>query len=386
MGTGYENFLFAFARECLVRNEYGYYISLSWPYDYLQKLTESVAPEILTYLGKSFLILDLQTRKDVPVGNLKGMSHVSIADPHTPSQVAAFLERVAKTHLDQVGAIPSIWLLVTISDMAMRFGFSPTYQILGKFIELVRANDWIALAVAHPKMHEPRELAALEHLSDGIIQLTTRQIGTRLQKYLQVTSMRGVSHSSETVPYEIVQGKIALWTRLVEDFEAMKASVTIDNDGNVWLMGTRGQFVSERTLGNLTSIILDKLGYENGASLLYNYTKRTAKKTVEDLARVQNLKGVDILNAYLKVSEVTGSGRYGIEQDRGSGTFVIKGWSLIPTTIKLGKPVHIRDAGAFAGALEFITGRPYEVEETQCISKGDDFCQFTCRPQFDLKR
>lgn len=132
--------------------------------------------------------------------------------------------------------------------------------------------------------------------------------------------------------------KTKLRTMIQSPVEVTVMTRVISN-GPVMTDWNARQFVSERTLGNLTSIILDKLGYENGASLLYNYTRRTAKKTVEDLARVQNLKGVDILRAYLKVSEVTGSGRYGIEQDQGSGTFVIKGWNLIPTTIKLGKPV-----------------------------------------------
>jgi len=183
------------------------------------------------------------------------------------------------------------------------------------------------------------------------------------------------------VPYEELDGRIALWTRLIEDFEAMKKGLTMEPDGTLRIMGAKGQFISERSLANLTLIILKEAGYEKGGNMLYEYTRASAGRTAEEISKIQRISGAEILRTYLKVSQMTGSGVFThISLDEATGTAIVHGVNLIPSTLKFDRQVHFRDAGAIAGVLEFLTGKPYKVEETRCVCKGDQHCEFVGKP------
>ncbi len=379
VGTLLERFLFAFAKEGVDRDERTCYISLDRNLEALTHIIRFEMPSLVEALGKNFFVVDLQTRGEVEPSKALKEGVLTVSDPSNPSivteSVGSFLGELKQK---ERGAR---FVTNSLSDAIMMYGLSPTYQMSRELLSLAKRRELAGINVIYPKMHTRQDNATIEHIHDGVVELSTAPVGSRLQKYLQVKSMTGARFSSEIVPYEDVEGKIALWTRLIEDFEAMKKGITLEPDGTLRITGSKGQFISERSLANLTLIILKEVGYERGGSMLYEYTRASAGRTAEEISKVQRISGADVLRTYLKVSQMTGSGVFThISLDEESGMAIVHGVNLIPSALKFDRQVHFRDAGAIAGVLEFVTGKPYRVEETRCVCKGDQHCEFVGRP------
>jgi len=343
-------------------------------------MVKFVSPSVLEFLGKNLFVVDLQTSREVQLPDAIRNGVFTVSDPANPSLVVAMtgsflarLKAIAKSGLRYVAN--------SLSGAIMTYGHPAAYKIIRELLSFAKQSGFIGIGLIYPKMHTPQENATIEHAFDGVVELSTQPVGSRLQKYLQVKSMADTKFSSEMVPYELVDGKIALWTRLIEDFEAMKKGITLESDGTLRIMGSKGQFISERSLANLTSIILREVGYEKGGNMLYEYTRASAGKTAEEISKVQRISGAELLKTYLKVSQMTGSGLFThISLDEETGVASVRAMNLIPSTLKQDRQVHFRDAGAIAGVLEFTMGKPYKMQETRCVCKGDQYCEFIGKP------
>jgi len=379
VGTLHELFLFAFMEEGLNKGEYICHISLDRNIEAFTHMVQAASPSIAKALGKTFFVVDLQTRREIELSDAFKEGVLTVSDPSNPSLVSASVGSfLSKLNEKEKGVR---FVMNSISDAIMTYGLPPTYQMIKELLSFAKRREFSGINIIYPKMHTRQEIATIEHVHDGVIELSAAMVGSRLQKYLQVRSMTGAKFSSEIVPYEELDGRIALWTRLIEDFEAMKKGLTMEPDGTLRIMGAKGQFISERSLANLTSIILKEAGYEKGGNMLYEYTRASAGRTAEEISKIQRISGAEILRTYLKVSQMTGSGVFThISLDEATGTSIVHGVNLIPSTLKFDRQVHFRDAGAIAGVLEFLTGKPYKVEETRCVCKGDQHCEFVGKP------
>jgi len=379
VGTLHELFLLAFMKDGLDKGEYVCYVSLDKNIEAVTHMVQAASPPMAKALGKNLFIADLQTRREIELLDAFKEGALTVSDPSNPSLatslIGSFLSRLREEG-QEVRFVTN-----SISDAIMTYGLPPTYQMIKELLSSAKRRELSGINVIYPKMHTRQENAAIEHIHDGVIELSTAMVGSRLQKYLQVRSMTGARFSSEIVPYEELEGRIALWTRLIEDFEAMKKGLTLDPDGTLRIMGSKGQFISERSLANLTSIILKEAGHERGGNMLYEYTRASAGRTAEEISKVQRISGTDVLRTYLKVSQMTGSGVFThVSFDEATGTVNVHGVNLIPSTLKSDRQVHFRDAGAIAGVLEFMTGKLYKVEEIRCVCKGDQLCEFVGKP------
>jgi len=74
------------------------------------------------------------------------------------------------------------------------------------------------------------------------------------------------------------------------------------------------------------------------------------------------------------------------EVNRERGEYVVRvynsPYAQLPDgkVLKLGRPACHLLAGIFAGGATKVLGRPYMAEETRCIAKGDDYCEFVLKP------
>ena len=367
-------------KEGLDKGEYVCYVSIDKGLDAFIHTARFASPSILEFLGKNFFIIDLQTRKEAQLPDAMRNGVLTVSDPSNPSLVVAmagpFLDKLKGAEKSGIRYVAN-----SLSDAIMTYGVLPAYKMAREMLSFGEQGGFSGIGVIYPKMHTPQENATIEHVFDGIVELSTRVVGSRLQKYLQVKSMTGARFSSDMVPYELVDEKIALWTRLIEDFEAMKKEIRLESDGTLRTMGSKGQFISERSLANLTSIILKEVGYGKGGSMLYEYTRASAGRTAEEISKAQQISGAELLKTYLKVSQMTGSGLFThISLNKETGVATVRGVNLIPSTLKMDRQVHFRDAGAIAGVLEFAMGKPYKIQETRCVCKGDQYCEFIGKP------
>jgi len=380
VGTLYERFLFSFVREALDKGEHVCYVSMDENVDAFIHKVKFVSSSIPEFLGKNLFVIDLQTSREVQLPDAVRNGVFTVTDPSNPSLVVAMTSSFL-ARLKAMGKNGVRYVADSLSGAIMTYGHPAAYKIIRGLLSFAKQGGFVGIGLVYPKMHTQQENATIEHVFDGVVELSTQPVGSRLQRYLQVKSMAGTKFSSEMVPYELVDEKIALWTRLIEDFEAMKKEITLESDGTLRIMGSKGQFISERSLANLTSIILKEVGYEKGGNMLYEYTRASAGRTAEEISKVQRISGAELLRAYLKVSQMTGSGLFThISVDEETGVASVRGVNLIPSTLKLDHQVHFRDAGAIAGVLEFTMGKPYKIQETRCVCRGDQYCEFIGKP------
>lgn len=128
----------------------------------------------------------------------------------TADEVRAGVKRVGgdPTHVD-VQAIPkakkwdlpppadgSRYVLDNFSTFEQEVGWDTAYESLRKLKETLRASGQTALVTCMEVMHEPKQLARLKLMVDGIMELGFDRQGFGLYPFLKVTKMRGVPDSA----------------------------------------------------------------------------------------------------------------------------------------------------------------------------------------------
>jgi KaiC/GvpD/RAD55 family RecA-like ATPase len=89
----------------------------------------------------------------------------------------------------------------SLSISIYMMGFSEIWKMLLKIIAQSGKAGHTGFLILYPQMHEPKEVAALERVVDGIIEFRGERVKSSVEYTLRVKKMRGTSYSSETIRY-----------------------------------------------------------------------------------------------------------------------------------------------------------------------------------------
>jgi KaiC/GvpD/RAD55 family RecA-like ATPase len=92
-------------------------------------------------------------------------------------------------------------LMDSLSVSIYMLGFSEIWKMLLKIIAQSGITGHTGFLILYPQMHEPREVAALERVVDGIIEFRGERVKSSVEYGLRVKKMRGMGYSSETIRY-----------------------------------------------------------------------------------------------------------------------------------------------------------------------------------------
>jgi archaellum biogenesis ATPase FlaH len=92
----------------------------------------------------------------------------------------------------------------SLSSMIMNYKFEPTYKWTKTGLDLARQANVTDLTILNPKMFDETVVAAFEHLNDGIIVLSMKEVGDKFQRYIRVKRSPITGFSTKIVPYDIV--------------------------------------------------------------------------------------------------------------------------------------------------------------------------------------
>jgi KaiC/GvpD/RAD55 family RecA-like ATPase len=89
----------------------------------------------------------------------------------------------------------------SLSISIYMMGFSEIWKMLLKIIAQSGRTGHTGLLILYPQMHEPREVAALERIVDGIIEFRGERVKSSVDYSLRVKKLRGTDYSLETIRY-----------------------------------------------------------------------------------------------------------------------------------------------------------------------------------------
>ena len=118
-------------------------------------------------------------------------------DPSNFSEINIICDRVCE------GLVHPRFVIDSISSLA--FHSSP--EITLKFLQIItaklRRNDAMAFFTLIPMSHENRFLSAVKTLFDGILEMRIDETGWEISRMFRVFSIKGVSHRSQWVLFDI---------------------------------------------------------------------------------------------------------------------------------------------------------------------------------------
>jgi KaiC/GvpD/RAD55 family RecA-like ATPase len=92
----------------------------------------------------------------------------------------------------------------SLSSMIMNYKFEPTYKWTEIALDLARRSNVTTLTLFNSKMFDERVAAAFEHLHDGVIVLSMKELAGRFQRYVRIKKSPIPRFSTMIVPYDIV--------------------------------------------------------------------------------------------------------------------------------------------------------------------------------------
>lgn len=99
--------------------------------------------------------------------------------------------------------------VVTYSLLSMitNYKFGPTYRWTKSGLGLTRQANVTALTILDPTVFDGITVAAFEHLNDGIIILSMKELAAKNQRYIRIKQSPMSGFSTRVVPYDIADKK-----------------------------------------------------------------------------------------------------------------------------------------------------------------------------------
>lgn len=243
------------------------------------------------------------------------------------------------------------------------------------------------MATVTPEILPPDQLAAIEQVFDGVIELTVKEEKNKFQRYVRVKNSPDPFFRQERLPYEIAgtPAHVSIASKITQDFESYKANLKMVHPGVIDSLGARAAVIGVDALATIHKKAFDMLGYEKGYDMLYRCGEEIAEAVFEPLfeklkiARSELTEGsiANIADLYTRYINLTGWGEFKyIRFDSRKNQIYLRLWSsgIGSELLQYGKPVDAFVAGGFAGCLK-PWGKAI-CKEISCIARGDEFCEF----------
>jgi KaiC/GvpD/RAD55 family RecA-like ATPase/predicted hydrocarbon binding protein len=275
----------------------------------------------------------------------------------------------------------------SLSTVIRQLGFDGCLKLLRSQISEMKERGGVLVATVTPEMLPPDQLAGIEQVFDGVIELTIKEERTKFQRYVRVKNSPDPFFRQERLPYEIV-GKpahVAISTKITQDFESYKANLKMVQPGIIDSLGVRAAVIGIDALAVIHRKAFEVLGYEKGYEMLYRCGESVGEAVFKPLyeklkvarSELTPVGIANIADMYVRYGNLTGWGEFRyLRFDASRGKIYLGLWNsgIASELLQYGKPVDAFVAGGFAGCLK-PWGKAV-CKEISCIAKGDEFCEF----------
>lgn len=219
-GTEELAFIASYFDEGLRQSEVCALVTLDMPHEQMIEKLSSLGVGIREALGSgSMILVDLWGEgKYDPERKSSILMTENVSDPNSVLRIYYDLAMIREAKLKSGRFHGSRIALCSLSSEIMTYKFEPTYKLAKLGLNLVRQGKTVAIQVANPQMFDETVVAAFEHLNDGILVLSMKEVKGRFQRFVRVKQSPIFGFYTDEVPYDIVGNRPYLLTPSNEKF------------------------------------------------------------------------------------------------------------------------------------------------------------------------
>ncbi|WXG46673.1 MAG: ATPase domain-containing protein [Candidatus Atabeyarchaeum deiterrae] len=307
----------------------------------------------------------------------------NLYDPNSMLRLYYDMAQLTEKNLKSGRCTGARVVVCSLSSQIMNYKFEPAYKAVKKAIQIAEQQNATSLTLITPRMFDETVVATFEHMFDGIVVLTMKDVKGRFQRFVRVKESPIAGFYSDEVPYEIVGNKPRLLTSFAEPIQAFRDHIKFNADGTITMTGLRFLLSNAALVNALLEQAVKLLGFKTTSEQVYNLYKSNGRAELEILLKAMNIplgtSPKQILEMFASYISANGSGITELAEFTDETiTFRVR-HSLCSMNERSDKPTGQYLAGALAGATELALGKKVQCIETKCVAKGDDYCEFTCK-------
>jgi KaiC/GvpD/RAD55 family RecA-like ATPase/predicted hydrocarbon binding protein len=275
-------------------------------------------------------------------------------------------------------------VICSLSSQIMNYKYEPTYKAVKKATQIARQHHATSLTIINPKMFDETVVAAFEHLFDGNIMLTMKDVKGRFQRFIRVRQSPLPGFYADEVPYDIVNNKPSLVAYFAEPVNTLRDHLKSNADGTISLGGARFVLSNAELVNNLLDHAVKLLGFKTISEQVYNLYKSSGQTELKAFIKAMNIPLIasspkNVLDMFAGYLSATGSGIAEMTKFANDEIIFNVRHSLCSMNCRTDMPMGQYIAGTLAGATELVLGKKVRCHETKCVAKGDDYCEFVCK-------
>ncbi|MFX1486444.1 MAG: RAD55 family ATPase [Promethearchaeota archaeon] len=214
-GTGGDIFSYQFLQNGFESGESGYCFSTDLAPNLIVKELERRGMNTDSYDKKErFILLDaytypaLITRKTIKKGSKKKKKEKTKPEESSEVSVSADPRKVVTlitTILNKLGKKKIRGCFYTYTTYIMGLKADDAINLFRRLRVLDKECNSTSIYVVHKGLHNTRIMASLEHMADGVVELSVKEgIKGQLERYIRVRSMRGRDFDDAPIPYNVL--------------------------------------------------------------------------------------------------------------------------------------------------------------------------------------
>jgi KaiC/GvpD/RAD55 family RecA-like ATPase/predicted hydrocarbon binding protein len=275
-------------------------------------------------------------------------------------------------------------VICSLSSQIMNYKYEPTYKVVKKAIQIARKHHATSLTMINPKMFDETIVAAFEHLFDGNIMLTMKDVKGWFQRFIRVRQSPLPGFYADEVPYDIVNNKPSLVACFAEPINTLRDHLKSNADGTISIGGARFVLSNAELVNTLLGQAVKLLGFKTISEQVYGLYKSSGETELKAFIKAMNIplatsSPKHILDMFAGYLSAVGSGIAEMTKFTNEEIIFNVRHSLCSMNGSPEMPMGQYLAGTLAGAAELVLGKKVRCDETKCVSKGDDYCEFVCK-------
>jgi KaiC/GvpD/RAD55 family RecA-like ATPase len=217
-GTEELAFIGAYLNEGLSQHELCAFLTFDMPHEQMiQKLTNLGVNMTEAMDAGSMILVDFWGEgKYDPERKGPILMTSNLADPNSVLRIFYDLSMIREEKLSSGKFTGSRIVVYSLSSEIMTYKFEPTYKLAKIGLNTVRQGKTISLQVVHPRMFDGTVIAAFEHINDGVLVFSMKEVKGRFQRFIRVKQSPVFGYYTDEVPYDIVGNRPYLLKSLSE--------------------------------------------------------------------------------------------------------------------------------------------------------------------------
>jgi KaiC/GvpD/RAD55 family RecA-like ATPase/predicted hydrocarbon binding protein len=275
---------------------------------------------------------------------------------------------------------------VSLSSQVMNYRFEPSYRLDKVAVTMIRQRKALSLSLFSPKMFDATIAAALEHLSDGIIVLSMKEVKGRFQRFIRVKQSPSQSFYSNEVPYEIIDNRPHLLTTYTEPTSTFRGQLKVEPDGSIRLLGSRYVLVDTGFVSALMDYLTHRAGFDiKGAQEeVFGFSKEYGRAKFREFLTSTNLHLEDIdrktlFDMFAAFFSASGIGILKVDEFSDSLIKIKLNNCICGGDQVISQAINPYIRGIIAGVAESLLNKQLRCVETRCLATDAGSCEFECR-------